>query len=40
MQKLKEYAQFIARVRKYLEEYNDIETAVDRATEGCIKKDL
>jgi len=38
--KLKEYAQFIALVRKYLDEKYDIETAIDKATNECIEKGI
>ena len=35
--KLKEYAQFIAKIREYLEEKGNIEEAVDLAIDECIK---
>ena len=38
--KLKEYAQFIARIRKYLDENNSIEVAVDKATDECIAEGI
>ena len=38
--KLKEYAQFIAMIREYLEETDNIEDAVDRAIDECIKQGI
>ena len=38
--KLKEYAQYIARVRKYLEDKYDIESAIDKATDECIAEGI
>lgn len=38
--KLKEYAQYIARVRKYLEIKYDIEAAIDKATDECIAEGI
>ena len=38
--KLKEYAQFIARVRIYLEPGNDVEDAIDKATDECINEGI
>lgn len=38
--KLKEYAQYIARVREYLEKKYDVETAIDRATDECIAEGI
>lgn len=38
--KLKEYAQYIARVRKYLEAKYDIEAAIDKATDECIAEGI
>ncbi len=38
--KLKEYAQFIAMIREYLEETGNIEDAVDRTIDECIKQGI
>ena len=38
--KLKEYAQYVARVRKYLDANHDIETAIDKATDECIAEGI
>lgn len=38
--RLKEYAQYIARIRKYLEEKYSIETAIDKATDECIAEGI
>ena len=38
--KLKEYAQFIAMIREYLEETDNIEDAVDRAIDECINQGI
>ena len=38
--KLKEYAQYIARVRKYLDAKYDIETAITKATDECIAEGI
>ena len=38
--KLKEYAQFIAMIREYLEKWGNIEDAVDRAIDECIKQGI
>jgi len=38
--KLKEYAQYIARVRKYLEDKYDIQSAIDKATDECIAEGI
>jgi len=38
--KLKEYAQYIARVREYLDAKYDIETAIDKATDECITEGI
>lgn len=38
--KLKEYAQYIARVREYLEKKYDVETAIDKATDECIAEGI
>lgn len=38
--KLKEYAQFIATVRDYLDKEYEIETAVDKAIEECIRRGI
>ena len=38
--KLKEYAQYIARVREYLDANCDIETAIDKATDECIAESI
>ena len=38
--KLKEYAQYVARVRKYLDANYDIETAIDKATDECITEGI
>ena len=38
--KLKEYAQFIARVRAFLSAGFDIETAIDKATDECIAEGI
>lgn len=38
--KLKEYAQFIARVRAFLSADFDIETAIDKATDECIAEGI
>ncbi len=38
--KLKEYAQYIARVRTFLDDGFDIETAIDRATDECIAEGI
>ena len=38
--KLKEYAQYIARVRAFLDAGFDIETAIDKATDECIAEDI
>ena len=38
--KLREYAMYIARVRKYLNEKYDIEMAIDKATDECIEEGI
>ena len=38
--KLKEYAQYVARVREYLDTNYDIEAAIDKATDECIAKGI
>ena len=38
--KLKEYAQYIARVRDYLDANYDIETAINKATDDCIAEGI
>ena len=38
--KLKDYAQFIAMIREYLEETDNIEDAVDRAIDECINQGI
>ena len=38
--KLKEYAQYVARVREYLDANHDIETAIDKATDECIAEGI
>lgn len=38
--KLKEYAQYIARVRAFLDAGFDIETAIDKATDECIAEGI
>lgn len=38
--KLKEYAQYIARVRAFLDAGFDIETAIDKATDECIEEGI
>lgn len=38
--KLKEYAQYVARVREYLSTNHDIETAIDKATDECIAEGI
>ncbi|MBR5127896.1 MAG: hypothetical protein IKU69_05660 [Roseburia sp.] len=38
--KLKEYAQFIAKVRAYLERGYEIENAINKAIEACIKEGI
>lgn len=38
--KLKEYAQYIARVREYLDNKYDVETAIDKATDECIEEGI
>lgn len=38
--KLKEYAQFIAKVREYLDEGYEIEMAVNKAIEECIRQGI
>ena len=38
--KLKEYAQFIARVRFYMEVGNNVEEAIDKATDECINEGI
>jgi len=38
--KLKEYAQYVARVRAFLDAGFDIETAIDKATDECIEEGI
>ena len=38
--KLKEYAQYIARVRAFLDAGCDIEAAIDKATDACIAEGI
>ena len=38
--KLKEYAQYVARVRAFLDDGFDIETAIDKATDECIAEGI